>query len=108
MRVGLLGRKVGMTQIYSEKGIVLPVTVLSGYTLTVTPTTPTVAIGSTIQLQGTVKDKNGVNVSGQTINWTAIDPTLATVNSSGLVSGVAAHAVTSSAAGMPAAVMTAV
>jgi large subunit ribosomal protein L3 len=28
MRVGLLGRKVGMTQIYQENGIVLPVTVL--------------------------------------------------------------------------------
>ena len=28
MRVGLLGRKVGMTQIYQENGVVLPVTVL--------------------------------------------------------------------------------
>ena len=28
MRVGLLGRKVGMTQIYQENGIVVPVTVL--------------------------------------------------------------------------------
>ena len=28
MRVGLLGRKVGMTQIYKENGIVVPVTVL--------------------------------------------------------------------------------
>src|SRR5262245_17424229 len=28
MRVGLLGRKVGMTQIYQENGTVLPVTVL--------------------------------------------------------------------------------
>ena len=28
MRVGLLGRKVGMTQIYQEDGTVVPVTVL--------------------------------------------------------------------------------
>ena len=28
MRVGLLGRKVGMTQIYQDNGIVVPVTVL--------------------------------------------------------------------------------
>ena len=28
MRVGLLGRKVGMTQIYQENGVVVPVTVL--------------------------------------------------------------------------------
>ncbi len=28
MRVGLLGRKVGMTQIYKENGTVVPVTVL--------------------------------------------------------------------------------
>src|SRR4029079_17198298 len=28
MRVGLLGRKVGMTQIYQENGTVVPVTVL--------------------------------------------------------------------------------
>src|SRR5271168_763075 len=28
MRVGLLGRKVGMTQIYKDNGVVVPVTVL--------------------------------------------------------------------------------
>ena len=28
MRVGLLGRKVGMTQIYKDNGTVVPVTVL--------------------------------------------------------------------------------
>src|SRR5271166_1394884 len=28
MRVGLLGRKVGMTQVYQENGVVVPVTVL--------------------------------------------------------------------------------
>jgi uncharacterized protein YjdB len=53
----------------------------------VTPRTPTVAIGSQLALQAQVQDANGQPVSGATIFWSSSDTTVATVSSTGVVTG---------------------
>jgi uncharacterized protein YjdB len=55
--------------------------------VSVSPTTATVGIGSTQQLSATIAPANATN---QTVNWTSSNTAVATVNSSGLVTGVAA------------------
>jgi uncharacterized protein YjdB len=59
-------------------------------TVTVAPTSASVAAGATTPLVATVKDQNGNVMTGQTITWTTSNSAVATVNSSGLVTGVAA------------------
>jgi hypothetical protein len=46
------------------------------------------ALGATQQLTATVKDQNGQTMTGQTVTWSAIDPGIATVNTTGLVTAV--------------------
>lgn len=55
--------------------------------VTVSPATATVGIGSTQQLSATITPANATN---QTVTWTSSNTAVATVNASGLVSGVAA------------------
>ena len=59
-------------------------------TVTVSPPSASVVAGSTVNLQATVKDQNGNVMSGQTVTWTSSNTAAATVNASGVVSGVAA------------------
>jgi len=59
-------------------------------TVTVTPPTASVVVGATTTLQATVKDQNGNAMSGQTVTWSTDNASAATVNSAGVVSGVAA------------------
>ena len=66
---------------------VTPVPVAS---VTVTPASGSVAVGSTLQLTATPKDANGNPLTGRTITWQSSDATVASVNGSGLVMGVAA------------------
>jgi uncharacterized protein YjdB len=66
---------------------VTPVPVAS---VTVTPASGSVAVGGTLQLTATPKDANGNPLSGRTITWQSSDNTIASVNASGLVTGVAA------------------
>ncbi len=66
---------------------VTPVPVAS---VTVAPASGSVAVGSTLQLTATPKDANGNPLSGRVITWSSSDGTVATVNGSGLVRGVAA------------------
>jgi hypothetical protein len=63
-------------------------------TVTVAPTSASVVAGSTTPLVATVKDQNGNVMSGQTVIWTTSNSAAATVNSSGLVTGVAAGSAT--------------
>src|SRR5712691_5524578 len=70
---------------------VTPVPVAS---VTVTPSSATVAIGQTVQLTATPKDANGNPLTGRVISWSSSDNTIATVSSSGLVTGVAAGSAT--------------
>jgi hypothetical protein len=57
-----------------------------------------VQAGSTIQLTATARDGSGNIISGQTFTWTSNNTAVATVNSSGVVSGVAAGSATIGAA----------
>src|SRR5437879_96521 len=57
--------------------------------LDVTPATATVQAGQTVQLTATPRDANGATLSGRTVTWSSSNTSVATVTSSGLVSGVA-------------------
>jgi len=62
--------------------------------VTVTPTSTTVSAGSSVQLTATPKDANGNPLVGRTVTWQSSNTSAATVNGSGLVSGVAAGSAT--------------
>ena len=59
-------------------------------TVTVAPATASVATGQMVQLSATPKDASGNPLTGRVITWTSSDNTIASVNGSGLVRGVAA------------------
>jgi hypothetical protein len=60
----------------------------------VSPTSASVAVGSSQQLQVTVKDATGAVLTGRTVTWTSSNTAAATVNASGLVLGIATGAAT--------------
>src|SRR5438094_367048 len=64
---------------------VTPVPVAS---VEVTPATPSVQAGQTVQLTATPKDANGAPLSGRTVTWSSSNTAVATVSNGGLVSGV--------------------
>src|SRR5205823_1701913 len=74
---------------------VTPVPVAS---VEVTPATASVQGGQTVQLTGTPKDADGAPLSGRTVTWSSSNTAVATVNSSGLVSGVTPGTATITAA----------
>ncbi len=53
-----------------------------------------IALGRTAQLNVTVRDADGNALTDRTVTWTSSDQAMATVNTSGLVTSVAAGAVT--------------
>src|SRR5204863_2224 len=57
-------------------------------TVDVTPRSASVQAGQTVQLTATPKDANGAPLSGRTVTWSSSNTAVATVSSSGLVSGV--------------------
>jgi len=63
-------------------------------TVTVSPTSASVAVGATSTLQATVKDQNGNSMTGQTVTWSTNNAAAATVSSTGIVTGVAAGSAT--------------
>ena len=62
--------------------------------VTVSPASATVVAGQTVQLTATPKDVNGNPLTGRTITWSSSNTSVATVNASGLVSGVVAGSAT--------------
>jgi hypothetical protein len=60
----------------------------------VTPPSASLSVGTTTTLQATVKDQNGNAMTGQTVTWSTSNAAAATVNTSGVVSGVAAGSAT--------------
>src|SRR5207302_895839 len=58
--------------------------------VTVAPAAASVATGQTVQLSATPTDANGNPLTGRVITWASSDNTIASVNGSGLVTGVAA------------------
>lgn len=73
----------------SDIGPIVPVA-----SVTVTPASAPLAAGATLQLSAAPKDANGTVLSGRTITWTTSAPTFATVNGTGLVSGLSPGPVT--------------
>src|SRR4029077_13121573 len=63
-------------------------------TVTVTPSPASVQQGATVQLTATPKDANGNPLSGRVVSWASNNTAVATVNGSGLVTGVAAGTAT--------------
>src|SRR5213076_1246794 len=66
----------------------ISVTKIPVVSVDVTPATATVHSGQTVQLTGTPRDANGAALSGRVVTWSSSNTSVATVNSSGLVSGV--------------------
>ncbi|GIW33092.1 Ig-like domain-containing protein [Meiothermus sp.] len=58
-------------------------------TIEVSPTTATKQVGHTQQFTAVAKDAGGNTISGVTFTWTTSNPSVATVNSSGLATAVA-------------------
>ena len=67
-------------------------------TVAVTPATDEVVVTQTLQLTATTKDGQGGTLTGRPITWSTSDAAKATVSSTGLVTGIAAGAVTITAA----------
>ena len=59
-------------------------------TVTVSASTDQITVGETLQFSATAKDASGATVSGEKVSWTSSNTALATVDSTGLVTGVAA------------------
>jgi len=62
--------------------------------VTVSPTAASVPVGQTVQLTATPRDANGNALSGRTITWSSSNTTIATVSTSGLVTGKVAGSAT--------------
>jgi uncharacterized protein YjdB len=59
-------------------------------TVTVTPAPLSMSVGQTTQLAATLKDASGNVLNGRAVTWSSSNAGVATVSSSGLVTGVAA------------------
>ncbi len=63
-------------------------------TVSVTPAAATVAVGGTVQLAATPRDSAGNPLSARTVTWSTSSSGVATVSTSGLVTGIAAGSAT--------------
>lgn len=61
-------------------------------TVTVAPADTTVRVGNNVQLTATLRAANNAVLTGRTVTWASSDTTIATVNGTGRVTGVAASA----------------
>ena len=75
------------TSAVAVSGAPAPVTVSA---LTVSPSSAMLDVGAALQLSATVTDAAGNVLTGRTITWSSASPAVATVSSTGVVSGVAA------------------
>ena len=66
----------------------ITVTMVPVASVTVTPATASVDSSKTVQLTAALRDANGGTLTGRTVTWTSLNPGVATVSSSGLVTGV--------------------
>jgi trimeric autotransporter adhesin len=70
---------------------VVPVPVAS---VTVSPSTAGVTVGTTTQLTATLKDASGLTLTGRVVGWSSSATAVATVSPTGLVTGVSAGTAT--------------
>lgn len=70
--------------------------------ITVSPSTGSLAVGATQQFTATAKDANGNTINGVTFTWASSNTGVATINGSGMATGVAAGSsnITASAGGI--------
>ena len=90
------GVSAGTTQITASSGSItspadtLTVTPPPVASITVSPVSPTITVGATQQFTATAKDASGNTISGVTFAWSSSATGVATINSSGLATGVSA------------------
>ncbi len=72
----------------------MTVVVVPVATVSVSPATASVAVGSSVPLSATPRDSAGKALNGRVVSWATSDVAVATVSSSGVVTGVAAGAAT--------------
>ncbi len=87
------GQTAGVYQVIAtESGGTLAdtaaVTITSVASVDVMPDPATVVVGQTVQLTATPRDASGNALSGRVVSWSSSDAVVATVNNTGLVSGV--------------------
>lgn len=70
------------------------VTVVPVASVTLSPSAASLPVAGTLQLTATLKDANGNALSGRSVTWASAATGLATVSSTGLVTGVAAGSAT--------------
>jgi uncharacterized protein YjdB len=75
---------------YAPMGVV----VVPVATVTVSPASGNLIVGSTVQLIAQAQDASHAPLSGRAVTWTTSDPARATVSTLGLVTGVAVGSVT--------------
>lgn len=63
-------------------------------TVTVTPASSSISVGQTVQLTAATRDANGNSLTGRTVTWSTSNSSIATVSSTGLVSGGSAGTAT--------------
>jgi len=73
---------------------VITVTQVPVASVAVSPASASIQLGETVQLIATPQDANGNALSGRTMTWSSNNTTVATVSSSGLVTGQAAGSAT--------------
>jgi hypothetical protein len=74
---------ITLTPLTGDQPIVVT---LGSFTITVTPSSPNVGIGGTVQLAASITDWNGAPTTG-TVSWATQNPGIATVDAAGLVTG---------------------
>src|SRR6185312_4811805 len=67
----------------------ISVTLVPVSSVTVSPKSDTLAVGANAQLSATLKDSTGKVLAGRTITWATSSPSVATVTTSGMVTGMA-------------------
>ena len=70
--------------------------------ITVAPPSVSITVGQTSQLSATVKDASGATIAGAPVSWSVDNPGVATVSSTGLVTGISAGSATVTASSGPA------
>src|SRR2546428_3659551 len=78
---------------------VVTVTLAPVVTVAVSPAAASVAVGGMVQLAASPQDVGGNALAGRVVTWASTSPGVATVNGSGVVTGVAAGAATITAPG---------
>ncbi|MTH16434.1 Ig-like domain-containing protein [Flavobacterium sp. LC2016-01] len=86
LRFEIIGGDFNIDKIEVKSVAVVPVT-----SVAVSPTSASILVGNTTQLTATVSPTNATN---KNVTWSSSNTSVATVNSSGLVSGVAAGSAT--------------